>query len=93
MRLQMAFVQNIIKHYYFFLGLNNYYENKFKKIQRRITEILSYKIIHFLKSHSHLQNVGKSIIQKNSDLVEDIKKCYEKQKLIKNKFNLLKKKY
>ncbi|CXI17415.1 conserved Plasmodium protein, unknown function [Plasmodium berghei] len=90
---QMAFVQNIIKHYYFFLGLNNYYENKFKKIQRRITEILSYKIIHFLKSHSHLQNVGKSIIQKNSDLVEDIKKCYEKQKLIKNKFNLLKKKY
>ncbi|CAD2087959.1 conserved Plasmodium protein, unknown function [Plasmodium vinckei lentum] len=87
---QVPFVQNVIKHYYFFLGLNNYYENKFKKIQKRLTEILSYRIINFLKSHSHLQNVGKSLLQKNSDLVEDIKKCYEKQKLIKNKFNILK---
>ncbi|GAW82845.1 hypothetical protein, conserved [Plasmodium gonderi] len=84
-------LEKYIKLYYFFLDLNSYYENKFKKIKKRIIHSLAHNVIHFIKSHITIQNMSKALAEKNNILINDMNLCYQKQKLIQEKFTLLKK--
>ncbi|CRG95895.1 conserved Plasmodium protein, unknown function [Plasmodium gallinaceum] len=88
---QIASLENILKCYYFFLGLNSYYEKKFKKIKNKIIKIMTYKVINLIEVNSNFQNTIKSINEKKLSLKKNIYMCNENQKLIKKKFNLLKK--
>ncbi|SCO69214.1 conserved Plasmodium protein, unknown function [Plasmodium vivax] len=88
---KINFLEQVVQVYYFFLDLNFYYENKFEKIKKRIIHSLGVDVIHFVKSHASLQNMSKALIEKNATLVKDIQLCYQKHQLIRDKFNLLRK--
>ncbi|EUD66524.1 hypothetical protein C922_03158 [Plasmodium inui San Antonio 1] len=89
---KINFLEQVVLVYYFFLDLNFYYENKFEKIKKRIIHSLGVDVIHFVKSHASVQSMSKALIERNTTLVKDIELCYQKHQLIREKFNLLKKK-
>ncbi|KJP86643.1 hypothetical protein AK88_03747 [Plasmodium fragile] len=88
---KINFLEQVVHVYYFLLDLNFYYENKFEKIKKRIIHSLGVDIIHFIKSHASIQNMSKALIERNTSLVKDIQLCYQKHQLIRDKFNLLRK--